>query len=263
MVTMANDLNFLLGGHMPGCRAMVDKRFDYHALQMVTGGAVELFYDDERWELPGLWMWPCYPGPRRIRFHAWPRHESWEHRYVAFNGPRVASWAADGLWPGEPAMFDEPNRALFSALFDETVSLSLQPGQWSRMRAANLLEQLLLQWRESAQIQNAPQRPSWLQQILDDLAVTAAAPDYEQLARGANMSLTTLRRRFRASTGSTLHNYWLECRAAEARRLLGDTDTAIKSIAHSLGYQDVYYFTRQFTQFTGVSPAAYRRSRQR
>ena len=51
-------------------------------------------------------------------------------------------------------------------------------------------------------------------------------------------------------------------RIAEARRLLGETDEPIKSIAKRLGYRDVFFFSRQFRSITGVPPAMYRRSRQ-
>jgi len=57
------------------------------------------------------------------------------------------------------------------------------------------------------------------------------------------------------------HAYLLQCRATSARRLLGETDLPIKSIAQQLGYRDVYFFSRQFRQMTGVPPAVYRHSR--
>jgi len=76
------------------------------------------------------------------------------------------------------------------------------------------------------------------------------------------MGLSTLRRRFRQTTGTSIHAYALQCRIAAAREMLGSTDLAIKEVASRLGYTDVYFFTRQFRQLSGVPPAAYRRSRQ-
>jgi AraC-like DNA-binding protein len=85
-------------------------------------------------------------------------------------------------------------------------------------------------------------------------------PDYRRLAAEAGMSVPTLRRRFHAATGVPIHEYHLRSRLAEARRLLAETPLAIKEIAAGLGYSDVFYFTRQFSQKTGVSPAVYRAS---
>jgi AraC-like DNA-binding protein len=84
----------------------------------------------------------------------------------------------------------------------------------------------------------------------------------EAFARAWGMSLSTLRRKFRAATGVALHEYQIQARVAKARTLLGDTDLPVKVIAERLGYTDVYFFTRQFRQAVGVPPATYRRSRQ-
>jgi AraC-like DNA-binding protein len=87
--------------------------------------------------------------------------------------------------------------------------------------------------------------------------------DYAQLADEQSMSLSTLRRRFRDAVGSPIHTYMLQLRMSQARRLLGDSDLPIKQVADQLGYRDVFYFSRQFRQITGVPPAAYRKTRQR
>jgi AraC-like DNA-binding protein len=76
------------------------------------------------------------------------------------------------------------------------------------------------------------------------------------------MATSTLRRRFRDAAGLPLHEYVLRQRIARARTLLGDTELPIKTVAAQLGYQDVYFFTRQFRLRTGITPAVYRRSRQ-
>ena len=45
----------------------------------------------------------------------------------------------------------------------------------------------------------------------------------------------------------------------QAKRLLVHTDLAIKEISEKLGVEDYAYFSRIFTQTTGVSPSAFRR----
>lgn len=75
------------------------------------------------------------------------------------------------------------------------------------------------------------------------------------------MSLRTPRARFRRHSGIPLHAFTVQQRMARARHLLGDTDQPIKAIAGRLGYQDVFFFTRQFTKHVGVTPGEYRKSR--
>jgi AraC-like DNA-binding protein len=105
---------------------------------------------------------------------------------------------------------------------------------------------------------------SWLDSVLLELAREKpdTEPDYPALADLCGMSLSSLRRRFRAATGTPLHEWTMQARIVRARALLGETDTPIKAIAEQLGYRDVYFFTRQFRQRVGVPPAAFRRSRQ-
>lgn len=258
---MLDDLIFLHGKRTASCIATVDKHFDYFTLQFLTSGGVELFYDDERYELSGgAWAWPCYPGPW-IRFHEWPRDRPWDHRYLSFSGPRVASWQADGLWPTRPAAAGADLAASLTDLFDEAMGLAQQPGSWPHRRAANLVERMLLELAESAQTL-APDRQPWLDRVLRELAAVDRRTDYARLAAAVDVSLTTLRRQFRQATGKTLHQHHLECRVTEAKRRLSDSDEPIKLVAQRLGYRDVFYFSRQFRQLTGTSPAAYRRSRQ-
>lgn len=257
---MIDDLTFLHSDHRSDCIATVDKRFGYHTLQYAAQGGIELFYDQERHEVTAPVVWPCFPGPW-IRFHEWPHGHAWDHRYIAFRGPRVAEWEASGLWPLPVAAVERADASALNDLFDEMIDLAMRPGRWPRVRAINLLERIVLERAEAAAA-SVSAHPRWLGEVMTQLA-TAREVDYARVARAANMSLTTLRRRFRSATGQSLHDYRLEHRVGRARRLLGDSDLPIKVIADRLGYLDVSYFSRQFKQFSGVSPAAYRRSSQR
>jgi len=261
---MATDLTFLHGHRTIECNASVDKHFTYHTLQLMVRGGVELFYDDARHEMADVWMWPCYPGPR-IRFHPWPRPGTWEHRYVAFTGSQVTAWEAEGLWFSSPQEVTSHDRAARLAVwFDELLAVTKEPGKWAQRTAVNLLERLLLDLAAHRQLTSEPRRPGWLDPVMQRLAQFDGdhEPEYTALAEQHGMALTTLRRRFRQYVGSSLHDYRLHCRINLAKRALGEGAKPIKRIATDLGYGDVFYFSRQFRQRAGVSPAQYRRSRQ-
>jgi AraC-like DNA-binding protein len=259
-----DDLIFLHCGAMPACDARVDKHFDgYWTLQFGVSGGVELFYDERRHLLTRetAWFWPAFPGPR-IRFHV-ADGPTWDHRYAAFRGPRVARWVADGLWPEEPQAVPPSDAARYAAEFDRLLAHIRRGDRWGNARAVHTLEGLLLDLAEarSGPTARQPAPEPWLSALLDDGTADDFAPDFAAVARGHGMALATLRRRFREATGTALHEYVLQRRIARARALLGDTDLPIKAVAERLGYQDVYFFTRQFRQRVGVPPAAYRRSR--
>jgi AraC-like DNA-binding protein len=259
------DLVFLHSNRTVFCDAHVDKWFDgYWTLQFAAEGGVEAFYDDTHYLLPAgeAWFWPAYPGPH-IRFHPTPGRLTWDHRYVAFQGPRVVRWIAEGLYPTVPQRAPFP-AAEGAARFDALLALIRQPDRWGPARAVNLLESLLLEMAEArnASVPQVSEEP-WLTRLLSRLETgDDFSLDYDAFARSYGMATSTLRRRFRNATGTPLHEYALQARIARARDLLGETDLPVKAIAEQLGYGDVYFFTRQFRQSVGVPPATWRKSRQ-
>jgi AraC-like DNA-binding protein len=259
MLTMSNDLIFLHSGFYPHCTHRIDKHFDDHAsLQFMAAGAIELWYGQEHYELHGAWCWTGFPGPH-IRFHAARSHSFWVHRYVAFQGPLLNRWIAEGLWPSVPQRM--PHGKEYGPVFDQLLDQARRSDRWGALRAINLLEQILLELAE-ARDQSISHEP-WLKYVLEQLAqLEQFNPDYTRMAAQVGMGLSTLRRRFKQMTGTTLHGYVLQKRMTVARELLGETDLPIKAIAERLGYNDVYYFSNQFSRHIGVSPTTFRKSRQ-
>ena len=235
----------------------MDKHFDgYFTLQYISAGAVELRYDGKVHQLSGRCFWPHFPGPR-TQLRPAPGHRWWEHRYVAFKGPLAARWAAEGLLLAEPQR--SPGNRKYDGAFDTLLELVQRRDRWGLQRAINQLERILLELADARTTQQ--HRDPWLARIheLFDREPHAAF-DYAQLAKQTGMALSTLRRRFRKASGIPLHAYALQCRAAAARKLLGESTLSIKEIAEKLGYADVYFFSRQFRESTGVPPAMYRKS---
>jgi len=258
LITM-QDLFFLHSAHNPRCRVHMDKYFDgYFTLQLVSAGAVEVRYDDRVYKLTGRWFWPHYPGPR-TRLNPVSGYRFWEHRYAAFKGPLAARWAAAGLLLTEPQ--PAPHGRGDDHAFDELLALIRRNDRWALLRAINQLERMLLELAEARS--QSERRDPWLESVLATFAEHPEyAFDYGTLARQSGMALSTFRRRFRHASGTPLHTYALQCRAGAARKLLGETNLSIKEIAERLGFNDVYFFSRQFRKQTGVPPAAYRKSRQ-
>ena len=257
-----DDLVFLHALRIPGCRARVDKRFDYHTLQVMTRGAVRLTMDGGAGqELRGRWAWPA-PVGRRVAFRALRPGGSWHHRYAAFTGPLASEWQRQGLLPDGPQELEAGLAREVAAALDETIAQVGRLGRWPRLRAANALHRALLLLAEARAAPPAA-TPAWLAGVLARLGA-AEAPDVDLAAeaRRAAVGESTLRRQVREATGLPPHAYRLQHKLAAARRLLAETDEPVKAIARRLGYADVYHFARHFKQGVGVPPATFRRSRQ-
>lgn len=85
-----------------------------------------------------------------------------------------------------------------------------------------------------------------------------APTDYADLARSCGVSYSTLRTAFRAETGTTLGQYHLGLRFAEAKRLLAQTDLTITEIADRTGFCSQKHFSSLFKRKIGLAPLAYR-----
>ncbi len=84
------------------------------------------------------------------------------------------------------------------------------------------------------------------------------APPIAELAREAGCTPDHLGRLFGKVLGTGPQAYLVQSRINRARQLLTETGMTISQVAEALGYCDVYFFSRQFKQKTGMTPSAYR-----
>jgi AraC-like DNA-binding protein len=75
-----------------------------------------------------------------------------------------------------------------------------------------------------------------------------------KMARVLGLSSSQAVRVFGEVIGKPPGRFVIEARIERASQLLLDSPMRISEIAEALGYLDVYFFSRQFKQFTGLSP---------
>jgi AraC family transcriptional regulator len=83
-------------------------------------------------------------------------------------------------------------------------------------------------------------------------------PDLAEMARAASMSAFHFQRMFRATTGSSPHEYVTARRMDAARRLLEVNGTTVASVASALGFRHPAHFRRVFRAQFGTSPRGLR-----
>ena len=69
----------------------------------------------------------------------------------------------------------------------------------------------------------------------------------------------SLKRRFKAATGSTLIDHVQNLRIEEAKRMLESGPRSFEDIAAEVGYENPAFFRRLFKRCTGLTPGEYRR----
>jgi len=84
-------------------------------------------------------------------------------------------------------------------------------------------------------------------------------PTLDQLAESLYLSISSLSHKLKAESGWTVMSRVRWLRIRESKKLLSESDLSIKEVSHKLGFKNPYYFSRVFTEITGMSPLQYKR----
>lgn len=87
----------------------------------------------------------------------------------------------------------------------------------------------------------------------------AAERPMDTLANRLHCTRQHFARLFKTFKGCTPQVFIVNTRIEAAKGLLHSSNYTIGRIAEIVGYRDIYYFSRQFKQKTGVSPSEYRK----
>jgi len=75
-----------------------------------------------------------------------------------------------------------------------------------------------------------------------------------ELAAQIHLSPSQFTRRFYTVTGMSPRHFQIRTRLERARQLLEESEMTLQHIAFALGYQDHYFFARQYKQWMGETP---------
>lgn len=83
----------------------------------------------------------------------------------------------------------------------------------------------------------------------------------DQIAHNMYLSPVYISKIFKEETGESPINYLIKIRLEKAKDILATSNGgSIKSIANSVGYDDVYHFSKLFKKYYGTSPLYYKKS---
>jgi len=132
--------------------------------------------------------------------------------------------------------------------------------------ALRIAKVYLLKWHDEGQLPYAslargtPHADSVVRECQRQFERHFRAPDaIQRVVRLARIPERTLKRRFKAATGTTFIEYVQNLRIEEAKRLLEIRTDNTDEIGIAVGYEDQSFFRRLFKRLTGLTPAEYRR----
>jgi AraC family transcriptional regulator len=107
----------------------------------------------------------------------------------------------------------------------------------------------------------AAMRPDWLERAIRLIERHGVEPlSLRDVAAAVGVAAERLAHRFKSDLGCTVGDYIRTVRVGCAAQLLAETDRSIGEIAMQAGFYDQSHFSKTFKDYTGMTPATFRRS---
>ena len=240
-------------GHLPG-RTLFRREviFEHWAVVYIVSGSGAYAENGREETITGENLFFFRPG-YSYDFGP-PAGGSWDEYYINFSGDRVREWLEAGLIAGGVVWKPRIGNG-FKSYFEEVLDLMEGGNPSDSDRAALILEKLLLEFSFAMSDKSKPAMKNSMAQIREDLhSCIYGHMNIGQIANKHHISVSTLRRMVRQSSGYPLHDYIHRLKMSEAKHLLLNTSLRVKEIAGMLHYQDTFYFSRLFKKYMGCSP---------
>ncbi len=191
--------------------------------------------------------------PEELTFYQADSDDPWHYVWIGFSGARCAELLANTALADDRATLAEPRLGrLFADIRTET---ELQSSVELYL-CARLYEFFALLQRPR---DNQPVKNEYVRRAADYIKANYAQPvSIESMARLIGIDRRYLCRIFAAETGQTPRDYLIQYRLERAAYYLTERGYAVQDAARSVGYEDVFNFSKAFKRHFGLAPRQYR-----
>ena len=179
-----------------------------------------------------------------------PTSGRWDEFYAVFSGPLFETMRTRSVFvPSQPVW--RPPGGWGERMFEFLQHHETPVNPIELLRFASILSDAFV---------SVTAAESWIDRVKAKLgSELQSRQDLSEIAAQENMTLDSLRRRFKSETGIGPVRYRNDRRIEAAQGLLRQTTMPLKQIASALGFVDEFHLSNRFKQAKGVSPASYRR----
>lgn len=262
-------MNYFDGLQIPltGCQPRYPEIFEntpkYYSIQFNYSGSFFLQVGQRKKHYAaGAVAFLTYPGERFVYGPDMPGGHRY-HCYVCTYGPRIKEYIRSGLFPQDPEnpLVPIANGERFLHDINQLIAYCNKSPQ-TPPEAVLLFENLLLQMHENRMnIKNRSLNHQLFLKNLSERISTAPGEkyDFQTCAAECGVTMIHFRRIFKEYTGVPPQQFLLHARLSRAAELLTRTELTVKEIAYQTGWEDEYYFSRQFRKKYFLAPQRYRR----
>ncbi|MBD2860633.1 AraC family transcriptional regulator [Paenibacillus oceani] len=222
----------------------------YADIHVVMEGRVRFQHGDQTVVLDAGDLFCKYPDTP-YTYAAEPSDVPLRMIWLAFDGPQV--------WPLLGMIGFAPERPYQRQSVDQECSILLQQMvRWSHGEATERM--MMYSWMYRLFHKLIPVRHSgsvadWVQRGIDYMQANfMESIGVSDVADYIGVHRTYLTRLFTKAIGMPPTAYLCKLRMEQAMYYLRETQLTVTAIAHSVGYPDIYTFTRAFSRYYGMSP---------
>lgn len=206
---------------------------------------------------PGDLLWINCHHPHE---HGAAPEDPWEVYWIRVEGPRLAQMS-ELLSIEESPVIRDVELELAIRVYGELFNLiaAESPGSPARINAhvAQILAMAFCARQQAGR--SDPEIPRALWRPLETMRMFYfERHTVGSLSRLAGLSETHFSRIFKDAFGTSPIDWLRRERISQAKRRLADTHDDIKEIAEQVGYNDRYFFSKDFKKHTGLTPTQFR-----
>ncbi len=197
--------------------------------------------------------------PNEITFYRADPRDPWHYVWIAFGGEMAPVLLRSAKLDGISVFENARVSALFEGLFRQMADGELD-GEKNELGMLSFLYALFAAFPQS--MPAAGQRERYVRKVKNYVTKMASNPiPVSRLAGYCGLDRHYLCRIFKKETGQTLQGYVLGYKMDRAKELLLSSSLSVGDIARSVGYADVYNFSKLFKKHFGASPKKLREAR--
>lgn len=197
-------------------------------------------------------------SPKDITFYQADKNSPWQYTWIAFNGEMAEEFISKtGLGSHNPVFSSKEISNIFLEL-TERIPFSKSTDENISYYLLSIIYNILYYLPYCKKDDNTKDR--YINKAKDYIgALYSREITVETLARYCGLDRHYLSRIFKERTGFTPQDYLVNTRMENAFALVISSSLSISEISRSVGYTDIYNFSKMFKKRYGASPIQYRR----
>lgn len=228
---------------------------EHYLVHYIRSGRGKFFFSGKAYDLsPGQCFLIC---PGKITVYTADEAEPWKYTWLAFSGSRAAGFLREaGFGPQSPVIESSRLSVFFTELYRKIRNGNFDGNDFAMASEVFAFFAALRNDRSvpSSTVAYAEKVRSYVSRMYQNPIRVG------QIAAFCGLDRHYLCRIFKTETGITLQQCIIEWRMRRARELLLSSALNVGEVARSVGYTDVYNFSKMFKKQFGCSPSKVRQS---